>query len=102
MNSPQIFPLPFLRNTESQLLNIKQMDMLKISTSRRQLWGELSSKMYSDVFELCIGEDIQNFHDCSNNDWCLFLGATHVSKILFCFVCFSNEARLCKTNMLIR
>ena len=37
MNSTQIL-LPFLYNTESQLLRIKQMDMLKISVSRRQLW----------------------------------------------------------------
>ena len=40
MNSPPIFLLPFLYNTESQLLRLKQMDMLKISVTRRQLWGK--------------------------------------------------------------
>ena len=29
----------------------------------------------------------------------VFKGGTHVSKILFCFVCFSYKARLFKTNM---
>lgn len=29
----------------------------------------------------------------------VFKGSTHVSKILFCFVCFSYKARLFKTNM---
>ena len=40
MNSPPIFLLPFLYNTESQLLRLKEMDMLKISVTRRQLWGK--------------------------------------------------------------
>lgn len=44
MNSPQTLPLPFLYNTESQLLKIKQMDMLKISISRRQLWKSFEIK----------------------------------------------------------
>lgn len=96
--SPQILPLPFLYNTESQLLKIKQMDMLKISISRRQLWEKLWNKVYSDAMELCIGENIQNFHDYSNNDCCLFLRTTHMFQ-RFCFVCFFYKARLCKTNM---
>ena len=37
-NSPPISLLPFLYNSESQLLRIKQMDMLKTSVGRRQLW----------------------------------------------------------------
>lgn len=44
INSPQILLLPSTRNTESQLLKIKQMDMLKISTSRRRRWGNLRLK----------------------------------------------------------
>ena len=38
MNSPPISLLPFLYNSASQLLRIKQMDMLKTSVGRRQLW----------------------------------------------------------------
>lgn len=44
INSPQILLLPSTRNAESQLLEIEHMGMLKISTSRRRLWGNFRLK----------------------------------------------------------
>lgn len=70
MNSPPPL-LPFLYNSESQLLRIKQMDMLKTSVGRRQLWEKSWNKAYSDVFDN-IGEDTQSFHDCSSSDSACF------------------------------
>lgn len=104
MNSPNLL-LPFLYNSESQLLRIKQMDMLKTSVGRRQPWEKSWNKAYSDVFELRVRWRHYRVSMTAAAVILLlvFKGGTHVSKILFClFECPQSQAFQDKYGLSVR
>lgn len=72
MNSPQILRLLFLRNTEVYSGGKNQTGMLKISTSRRRLWGKLLSKRLQMFMSYpLVWTDAQTFHSCGLDHCCL-------------------------------